>query len=110
MNAYIRQESLYHHQSDSPEETALKRSKKLVIGKHALNALIKGFIDLERSEQGRRWVRFRQDSRRIQADRNGSWESLRWSYLKTVQTTPKSFNLILQDCKLLPNLLLNDVD
>ncbi|KAK0516614.1 hypothetical protein JMJ35_001217 [Cladonia borealis] len=49
-------ESLYHYQSDSPEKTALKRSKKLVIGKHAINALIKGFIDLEKSEIFRRWV------------------------------------------------------
>ena len=110
MNAYIRQESLYHNQSDSPEKTALKRSKKLVIGKHAINALIKGFIDLERSEQSRRWVRSRQDSWTIHADRDGRWESLRWSYLKTVQTTPKGSNLIWQDCKLLPNLLLSDLD
>ena len=57
MNAYIRQESLYHTESDSLEKTALKRSKKLVIGKHAIIALIKGFIDLEKSEQCRRWVR-----------------------------------------------------
>ena len=99
------QESLYHYQSDSPEKTALKRSKKLVIGKHAINALIKGFIDLEKSESFRRWVRSRQDSREFHADRNGRWESLCWSYLRTVQIMPKSSNLILQDCKLLPNLL-----
>ena len=110
MNAYIRQESLYHNQSDPPEKTALKRSKKLVIGKHALNALIKSFMDSERSEQSRRWVRSRKDSQRIQADSNGRWESLRWSYLKTVQTTPKGLNQILRDCKLLPDSILSDVD
>ena len=104
MNAYIRQESLYRNQSDPPEKIALKRSKKLVIGKHALHALINGFIDSERSELSRSWVRSRQDSRRIQAHSNGRWESLRWSCLKTVQTTSRGFNQILKDCKLLPNL------
>lgn len=89
MNAYVKQESLYHKQSDSPEETALKKSKKVVIGKHALNALIKAFVDLETSEQSRRWASSRQDSWRIQADSHDRWESLRWSYLKSVQKTPE---------------------
>ena len=65
MNAYVGQESLYHYQSDSPEKTAMKRSRKLVIGKHAINALVKGFIDLEKSEISRRWVRSRQDTRKF---------------------------------------------
>ena len=43
----------------------MKRSRKLVIGKHAINALVKGFIDLEKSETCRRWVRSRQDSHKF---------------------------------------------
>ena len=46
-------------------KAASKRSKKLVIGKHALNALIKSFTDLDTSEQTQRWVRSWQGSRKI---------------------------------------------
>ena len=53
----IRQESLYHNQSDPPHTSASKRYKKLVIGKYALNALIKSFTDTETLEQKQRWVR-----------------------------------------------------
>ena len=109
MNTHKGQESLYHYQSISPEKTALKRSKKQVIGKLALHALVKDFVDLEKSEQSRRWVRFQQESRKIQADSHGRWESLCWSYLKTVQKTPKGSNLILQNCELLPHLVLSHV-
>ena len=73
------------------------------IDKHALNALIKSFTNLETSEQTQRWVRPWQGSRKIQADSSGRWESLRWNFSNTVQKMPKSFTPNLQDCKLLPS-------
>ena len=75
LDAYTWQESLYHNRSDPPHTSASKRHKKLVIGNLALNTSIKSLTDMGTSEQTQRWVRLRQDVRKIQTNSSGRWES-----------------------------------
>ncbi|KAL2046208.1 hypothetical protein N7G274_001655 [Stereocaulon virgatum] len=53
---YLIAEALYHDHSDTTVEVAAKAGKKNLLGKHALGALINGFIDVRAPEENRQWM------------------------------------------------------